>query len=81
LFRFIYILDVRWSVKESAYKALYPSVRPTWKELTFRGLGDQGEKPSLEYHPAVKGGAVGDIHVSVSHDGEYVFSTVVVEGV
>ncbi|KAG2013730.1 hypothetical protein CC2G_010608 [Coprinopsis cinerea AmutBmut pab1-1] len=73
-------LAVRWSVKEAAYKALYPTVRPTWKELTYTSL-NSGIKPSLSYQPldGLSGSLVGPIHVSVSHDGEYVLSQVLVE--
>ncbi|KAI0921488.1 hypothetical protein AcW1_004553 [Taiwanofungus camphoratus] len=74
-------LAVRWSVKEAAYKALYPLARPTWKELTFHGLqhGANGRKPTLEFRPTSPGLAVGTVHVSVSHDGEYVFANVLIE--
>lgn len=76
-------LAVRFSVKEAAYKALYPEVRPTWKELSYYSFGDNspGSKPFLIYEPTISGvsNPVGNILVSVSHDGEYVFSTVVVQ--
>ncbi|KZT12940.1 4'-phosphopantetheinyl transferase [Laetiporus sulphureus 93-53] len=73
-------LAVRWSVKEAAYKALYPLAHPTWKEFTFHGL-QEGEcrKPFLEYNPVKQNATVGRIHTSVSHDGEYVFATVTME--
>jgi len=60
---------------------LYPAARPTWKELTYLGLSD-GRKPTLTYHPvnAESLKRVGQTHVSVSHDGEYVYSSVLVEG-
>ncbi|EGO01972.1 hypothetical protein SERLA73DRAFT_50034 [Serpula lacrymans var. lacrymans S7.3] len=79
-------LAVRWAVKEAAYKALYP-VRPTWKELTYRSLVD-GVKPTLMYDPGASqspnsGGSTkvwpGKLHVSVSHDGDYVFASVLAE--
>ncbi|KAF8897475.1 4'-phosphopantetheinyl transferase superfamily [Infundibulicybe gibba] len=72
----IRFLAVRWAVKEAAYKAVYPTARPTWKELTYNGLAGEGTKPSLVYET----GDVGRIHVSVSHDGDYVFASVLVEG-
>ncbi|OCH93659.1 4'-phosphopantetheinyl transferase [Obba rivulosa] len=77
-------LAVRWSVKEAAYKGLYPYLQPTWKELTLRGLegGPSGQKPVLLYSPLLPGAGgspVGRLHASVSHDGEYVFATVLVE--
>ena len=74
---------IRFSVKEVAYKAMYPDIRPTWKELSYSGFGSQfpGSKPHLSYEPDVHSlrGKIGQLHVSVSHDGEYVVSTVLVE--
>ncbi|KAF9498409.1 4'-phosphopantetheinyl transferase [Pleurotus eryngii] len=69
-------LAVRWAVKEAAYKALYPMFRPTWKELTYRSLTD-GRKPEVIYH--CDSATSISLHVSVSHDGEYVFATVLAE--
>lgn len=60
---------------------MYPTVKPRWKELSYGGTSE-GDKPILEYHPVEKENAnkVGRIHVSVSHDGEYVYSSVLIEG-
>jgi len=70
-------------VKEAAYKALYPVVRATWKDLTYRSItqGQNGHKPALLYRPVLleELTKVGKMHVSVSHDGEYVFASVLVE--
>ncbi|TFK43597.1 4'-phosphopantetheinyl transferase [Crucibulum laeve] len=74
-------LAVRWSVKEAAYKAIYPVARPTWKEFTYCGLHTTC-KPSLMYHPLSgkdNTRTINKIHVSVSHDGEYVYTSVIVE--
>ncbi|KAF9462580.1 4'-phosphopantetheinyl transferase [Collybia nuda] len=75
---------VRWALKEAAYKAVYPVVRPTWKEFTYRGTGPGrvDPKPSLLYRPRIHAdlSKVGLMHISVSHDGEYVFASVLVEG-
>ncbi|KAF8627189.1 hypothetical protein AX15_004507 [Amanita polypyramis BW_CC] len=73
-------LAVRWSVKEATYKALYPTLRPSWKELTYHSDGNT-PKPLLCYQPHDPQDAckLGRTHVSVSHDGEYVFTSVVVE--
>ncbi|PCH41384.1 hypothetical protein WOLCODRAFT_89238 [Wolfiporia cocos MD-104 SS10] len=70
-----------FSVKEAAYKAIYPVSRPTWKDLTLHGMetGPGGRKPRLEFQPSVPLPEVGQIHASVSHDGNYVFTTVIVE--
>ncbi|PPQ79572.1 hypothetical protein CVT25_003454 [Psilocybe cyanescens] len=75
-------LAVRWSVKESTYKAMYPVIRPSWKEISYHGLSTQGQKPSISYHPFLpkNQGKIGRMHVSVSHDGDYVYSTVYIEG-
>ncbi|KLO16336.1 4'-phosphopantetheinyl transferase [Schizopora paradoxa] len=76
-------LAVRFSVKEAAYKAIYPHAKPTWKDFTYRSVDTEraASKPQLFYHPS-SGGSKGTewrFHVSVSHDGEYVFSNVLVE--
>lgn len=72
-----------WGIKEAAYKAMYPIVRPTWKELTYHGLGEgpNGTKPALVYRPtaAAEISKIGRTHISVSHDGEYVFASVTIE--
>ncbi|KAG7449296.1 4'-phosphopantetheinyl transferase [Guyanagaster necrorhizus] len=73
-------LAVRWAVKEAAYKAMYPTVKPTWKDLSFWSLGQEfnGSKPSLSYRSPYPDTSVGEIHSSISHDGEYVFASVLV---
>ncbi|KAI9067626.1 4'-phosphopantetheinyl transferase [Trametes sanguinea] len=72
-------LAVRWAVKEAAYKAVYPAARPTWKDFTFHSLSsDPLRKPTLEYHSRSPN-TPWSFHVSVSHDGDYVFATVLVE--
>ena len=73
----------RWSVKEAVYKAVFPLIRPTWREFTFHSLSDDGRvKPWLEYHPHIQANTttLGTIHSSVSHDGDYVLTSVLVEG-
>ncbi|KAF5387853.1 hypothetical protein D9615_000355 [Tricholomella constricta] len=81
--RQVRFLAVRWGIKEAAYKAMYPTVRPTWKELAYRGLseGNACTKPALVYHPVAgtDNSRIGPIHLSVSHDGEYVFASVTIE--
>lgn len=72
--------NLSWSVKEAAYKAVYPLARPTWKDFTFHSLSADGlRKPMLEYHTRDLAARLWKIHTSVSHDGEYVFATVLVE--
>lgn len=71
----------RWAVKEAAYKALYP-LRPTWKELSYTTFDPQtGSKPALAFHPSGNGVQRPRLHVSVSHDGEYILAHVVAEDV
>ncbi|KAF8812380.1 4'-phosphopantetheinyl transferase [Phlegmacium glaucopus] len=74
----VQFLAVRWSVKEASYKAMYPLVKATWKEFTYEKLSG---KPSLRYHPTLDMDRhkIGRIHVSVSHDGDYVYSSVLIE--
>ena len=68
-------------MKEAAYKAMFPYVHPTWKELTYRRFDiERHRKPELEYRPLkTTQDEIGRIHCSVSHDGEYVFTSVLVE--
>ncbi|KAH7887808.1 4'-phosphopantetheinyl transferase superfamily [Phlebopus sp. FC_14] len=70
----------RWAVKEAAYKALYP-FRPTWKELTYTTFDSQnGTKPTLAFDPrSTLGMGPWALHVSVSHDGDYIFASVFAE--
>ena len=65
----------RWAVKEAAYKALYPALRPTWKQLSFRP-GDSDVKPILKLEKSTI-----VLHSSVSHDGEYVVAYVLAESI
>ncbi|CAL1702354.1 unnamed protein product [Somion occarium] len=74
----IKFLAVRWAVKEAAYKALYPTFRPTWKELTYESFNRATtQKPSLVYR-AIKDSTF-TLHVSVSHDGDYVVAQVLAD--
>lgn len=78
--RIAQFLGVRWAVKEAAYKALYP-IRPTWKEVTYLSFnGTTGVKPTLVYCPVRNDvGPANKLHVSVSHDGDYVYAQVIAE--
>ena len=77
----------RWTAKEAAYKALYPVVKPTWKDLVVRKLE---KKPILEFSPSFLSnsslqhsfdGSLDQLkmHLSVSHDGDLMVAYVVVE--
>ncbi|TFY65116.1 hypothetical protein EVJ58_g2180 [Rhodofomes roseus] len=65
--RRIRFLAVRWSVKEAAYKALYPTARLTWKELTFLNTPElmDGQKPVLQYAPKSSMKSLGRLHSSI----------------
>lgn len=58
---------------------MYPFVKASWKEFTYEKLSG---KPSLRYDPIfdVNRYKIGRTHVSVSHDGDYVYSSVLIEG-
>jgi holo-[acyl-carrier protein] synthase len=74
--------DIRWAVKEAVYKALYPTIVPTWKEVTYESTDYAlRQKPSVKYEPFDhrQRSPVGRMHVSVSHDGEYITAQVLVE--
>jgi holo-[acyl-carrier protein] synthase len=70
----------RWAVKEAVYKAVYPTVKPTWQDFTLRKCASS-PKPDLVYHPKddTLSPRLGRIHTSASHDEAYVFATVIVE--
>ncbi|KAF8165406.1 4'-phosphopantetheinyl transferase [Crassisporium funariophilum] len=42
-------IAVRWSVKEASYKAMYPVVKPTWREFTYQSVTAEGRKPTLTH--------------------------------
>lgn len=67
-------------MKEAAYKALYP-IRPTWKEITYSSFNAAiHAKPTLVYRPIRDVVTpVDKLHVSVSHDGDYIFAQVIAE--
>jgi len=67
--------NLSWSLKEAAYKAVFPTRRLVWKdvEITRCAAG----KPSLEVNDTL--GLSSKLHCSVSHDGDYVVAFVVAE--
>ncbi|GAA5940015.1 hypothetical protein JCM10213_004914 [Rhodosporidiobolus nylandii] len=67
-------LALRWAAKEAAYKALYPSFRPTWKDLDVRKVD---KKPLLAFSPEFRPSSAASVakedvkmHLSVSHDAD-----------
>lgn len=71
-------LGVRWAVKEAAYKALYPSIRLTWKDLAFI-RENASPKPVLNLESPKLDNPHLKMHASVSHDGEYIVAQVLAE--
>ncbi|CAB5396331.1 unnamed protein product [Rhizophagus irregularis] len=72
-------LAVRWTLKEAAYKALFPHYRLTWKDISISKIK---EKPYLMIHNvSQKGNNNIKVHSSVSHDEKYVISQVLIESI
>lgn len=71
---------LRWSLKESIYKALYSHCQPTWKDFTYLGADHNAKRgPVVVCTSEHISQYVGRILSSVSHDGDYVFTSVIVE--
>ena len=69
-------LAVRWAAKEAAYQALFPNYTPARKDLSVsKEPGNDGGKPQLVF------GKFENVrlHVSVSHDEEYIVANVLAE--
>ncbi|GAA5983676.1 hypothetical protein JCM11641_000930 [Rhodosporidiobolus odoratus] len=76
-------LALRWAAKEAAYKALYPTLRPTWKDVEIVKVD---KKPFLRFSAEagssdLGGGTLSDLkmHLSVSHDADMMVAYVVAE--
>lgn len=75
----------RWAAKEAAYKSLFPHMRLPPRDLTYvRHTGSIGERPTLLLDDRVRWGAERardalQLHLSVSHDGDYVVAYVLAE--
>lgn len=83
-------LAVRWAAKEAAYKALYPTFEVRWTDLCIdkpRDARAASPKPRIrfsdEWSRSHRGAEAGPqtpyMHLSVSHDGEYVVANVLAE--
>ncbi|BGP55784.1 hypothetical protein JCM8202_005651 [Rhodotorula sphaerocarpa] len=78
-------LALRWTAKEAAYKALYPSIVPRWADLS---VSKSGPKPILAFSdqatfarsPSISPEHV-RMHLSVSHDADLMVAYVVAETV
>ena len=66
---------VRWAAKEAVFKACYPTVMLTWKQVEVYKAGPKPMmrllRPDLQnrFH----------LHLSISHDGDYVIGYVIAE--
>ncbi|GAA5878963.1 hypothetical protein JCM3774_000676 [Rhodotorula dairenensis] len=74
-------LALRWTAKEAAYKALYPTVVPKWADLT---VSKQGPKPTLSLstnssRPPTIDPSLLRLHLSVSHDADLMVAYVIAE--
>ncbi|KAL0077132.1 4'-phosphopantetheinyl transferase [Phycomyces blakesleeanus] len=69
-------LAKRWCIKEAIYKALFPVQKLEWKQVTVTKLKG---KPVVEVDNAKAYGIKG-VHVSLSHDGDYVIAQILLEG-
>ncbi|KAK0535701.1 hypothetical protein OC842_002212 [Tilletia horrida] len=82
-------LAVRWAAKEAAYKALFPHLTLRWKDVEIvkanvanGGSHLQSKKPCLQLLPSALGAAPlrpPRLHLSISHDGDFVLAFVVAE--
>ncbi|OAD77138.1 hypothetical protein PHYBLDRAFT_108948 [Phycomyces blakesleeanus NRRL 1555(-)] len=61
-----------WCIKEAIYKALFPVQKLEWKQVTVTKL-------KVEVDNAKAYGIKG-VHVSLSHDGDYVIAQILLEG-
>lgn len=66
-------LGVRWSAKEAAYKALYPDYQSTWQELEVQKVNRKPEVTYKNINSSI------NLHLSISHDGDYITAFVVAE--
>lgn len=73
------ILMPSFTAKEAAYKALHPYRTTTWKEVEIVKTDKTGTRPILRWTKATEEDTKVSLHISVSHDGDYVASTVVAE--
>ncbi|GAA5926068.1 holo-ACP synthase [Sporobolomyces koalae] len=78
-------LALRWTAKEAAYKALYPRIQATWKDLVVTKVD---RKPCLDFSntlversnlQAQRDRDRLKLHLSVSHDGGFMTAYVVAE--
>jgi len=67
-------LATRWTAKEAVYKAAYPRLRLTWSDVTLAHSSDG--KPFLDIRKTDTKMA---LHLSISHDADYVAACVVME--
>mmetsp|Transcript_13564 Transcript_13564/g.26158 ORF Transcript_13564/g.26158 Transcript_13564/m.26158 type:complete len:142 (+) Transcript_13564:150-575(+) len=79
-------LASRWAAKEATYKALGPSqprlLFPEFEVVTGPRAGGPQPKIQLHGHAAIHAEQIGveEIFLSLSHDGEYAFAQVLLQG-
>ncbi|EJT97578.1 4'-phosphopantetheinyl transferase [Dacryopinax primogenitus] len=69
-------LAVRFSVKEAVFKAAFPRLKLTWKDVDLK---KKWGKPYVRILDPLKKHLIGNIHVSITHDGDYVSTFCVIE--
>jgi holo-[acyl-carrier protein] synthase len=68
--------SIRWAAKEAVFKACYPSLKLTWKQVeTWKA----GPKPMMRLLLDIPKEQSPQLHLSISHDGEYIVGYVVAE--
>lgn len=80
---------VRWAIKEATYKAVYPYLKPTWKQITVETIGtgkpvaffhtDLLSQSTLPTTTATSTKPAVHLHVSATHDMGLVFATAIAE--
>ncbi|KZO93244.1 4'-phosphopantetheinyl transferase [Calocera viscosa TUFC12733] len=73
--RYIWLAG-RFSAKESIFKAAYPTVTLTWKDVR---IAREKGKPIAAIENTDLGKKLGKIHLTISHDGEYLSTVSVIE--
>lgn len=73
----------RWTSKEAAFKALFPALKISWKDIKV--VKQEAPKPVMSLLSFKQDANSSEdldrikLHLSVSHDGDYVASVVLAE--
>lgn len=68
-------IAVRWAAKEAVYKAVFPRLDLTWKDISV--VAGPGGKPTATI--LAEGGQDVAVHLSVTHDAGLVLASAVAE--